>query len=114
MEQEKSRILAHGGRIENDGYNFRVYSQEGPGPGLNMTRSFGDLQGRGAGIISIPDVTQVQLSKDDRFLVVCSDGVWEFMSESDVDAIVTKALADLSNPAEELASESLQLWQDYA
>jgi len=112
-DPEKSRIFEHGGRIEYDGHSHRVYLG-GPGPGLNISRSIGDLQGRSVGIIPNPDVTQVELSKSDRFLVVCSDGVWEFMTTDDVGDVVTKALAAERNPAQDLVLESRHRWNQFS
>lgn len=53
-------------------------------PGLAMTRSFGDKVGIQAGVISEPEILQFDLAPEDMFMVVASDGVWEYMSNMDV------------------------------
>jgi serine/threonine protein phosphatase PrpC len=49
-----------------------------------MSRSLGDLVASTAGVICIPEITEITLEPDDKFLVIGSDGVFEFMSNEDV------------------------------
>jgi serine/threonine protein phosphatase PrpC len=51
-----------------------------PTPGLAMTRSLGDLVGSWAGVIATPEITEHTLTPDDKFVILASDGVWEFLS----------------------------------
>ncbi len=37
----------------------------------------------------MPEVTEFILDSDDRFLVIATDGVWEFLSNQEVVDIVT-------------------------
>jgi serine/threonine protein phosphatase PrpC len=37
----------------------------------------------------VPEVTEFILDSDDRFLVIATDGVWEFLSNQEVVDIVT-------------------------
>jgi len=49
-------------------------------PGLAMTRSMADSCGVKAGIIGIPDIEEFEInSSEDKFIVIGSDGVWEFV-----------------------------------
>ena len=41
--------------------------------------------------MSTPDVYNLQLDKNDEFLVLASDGVWDFLSDEDVVDIVSKS-----------------------
>jgi len=86
LPAEKARIERNGGEVKFDGgFNYRVYAKGKRYPGLNMSRSIGDLLGhRDCGLIPTPDVTEVVLTSRDAFLVLCSDGVWKFMTVSDV------------------------------
>lgn len=54
------------------------------GPGLAMARSLGDKAGREVGVISDPDIYEVLIKEEDRFIVIASDGVWEFLTNADV------------------------------
>jgi serine/threonine protein phosphatase PrpC len=51
-----------------------------PTPGLAMTRSLGDQVGSWAGVIATPEITEHTLIPDDKFIILASDGVWEFLS----------------------------------
>lgn len=53
-------------------------------PGLAMSRSLGDKAGRDLGVISEPDVYEIILKEEDKFIVIASDGVWEFFTNADV------------------------------
>lgn len=53
-------------------------------PGLAMSRSLGDRVAHSVGVSSVPEVKEFYLSRDDKFIVIASDGVWEFLSNEDV------------------------------
>jgi len=111
---EMKRINAQGGSIEFDGYNYRVYKVGERGPGLNMSRALGDLLGRTCGISSMPDINQVRLSAGDRYLLLCSDGVWEWILPQEAFDICHKALMSGGNPAKDLAFAASNAWVENA
>ena len=45
-----------------------------------MSRSIGDLHGKKIGIIPDSDITEYEINDSTKFIVVCSDGVWEFLN----------------------------------
>lgn len=49
-----------------------------------MSRSFGDKLASDVGVSSVPECREITLSKDDRIIVLASDGIWEFMTNDDV------------------------------
>jgi serine/threonine protein phosphatase PrpC len=53
-------------------------------PGLAMTRSFGDQIAASVGVLSEPEITEWKFTNDDKFLVLASDGVWEFIESEEV------------------------------
>ena len=53
-----------------------------------MTRSFGDLAAKDVGVIAEPEITELTFQSADRFMVIASDGVWEFLSNEQVASIV--------------------------
>lgn len=53
----------------------RVWLKTAPFPGLNMSRSYGDVIGKQAGVISVPHCTAQPLTPNDHVLVLGSDGV---------------------------------------
>lgn len=49
-----------------------------------MSRSFGDNISKSIGVTSEPEVIRMKLDKRDRFVLLASDGVWEFISNQEV------------------------------
>ena len=90
LEDEKQRILKAGGRVFSmeyeDGYNgpARVWLADQDVPGLAMSRSLCDTVAHSVGVISEPEITEYELTDDDRVLVMGSDGLWEFISSEEV------------------------------
>ena len=87
---EKERIIAHGGRIEaykdENGGDFgppRVWLKYEDVPGLAMSRSFGDEVAASVGTISEPEIEEYDITKDDKFIIIASDGIWEFISSKE-------------------------------
>jgi len=93
--KEQERILAAGGRVfavqYDDGIDGppRVWLGHTDIPGLAMARSLGDVVAHSAGVISEPDFTEFDLDpKKDKFLVIATDGLWEFvMNDETVDIV---------------------------
>lgn len=44
--------------------------------GLAMSRSLGDNISKPIGVTHEPEILQHQLTKDDKFILIASDGVW--------------------------------------
>ena len=49
-------------------------------PGLAMSRSMGDEVAHSVGVSACPEVLEFTLGPNDRFVVIGSDGLWEFLS----------------------------------
>ena len=94
-EIEKKRILENGGEIhpyydENLMYEGpdRIYAKEKTYPGLSLSRTIGDLEGKKIGIISDPDITIKTIDESSKFIVMGSDGLWEAVKPYDVSRTV--------------------------
>jgi len=113
LPDERKRIESSGGRVAFDGYaNHRVYAKNGRYPGLNMSRCLGDLMGHNdCGLSCEPEVTVRELSAEDGTLLICSDGVWEFISPDEAVGIVSTYTPDQAMvAAEKLAKEAWDRW----
>jgi len=97
LPDEMERIKARGGRIDafRDHYNnnepigpARVWLKHEDLPGLAMSRSLGDKVAQSVGVSPEPDVLEFTLTIKDRFVVIASDGVWEFLPNEEVAQIV--------------------------
>lgn len=113
VKEEKARIEKMGGRVVFDGYaNHRVYAKAGRYPGLNMSRALGDLMGHtDAGISAEPSTLIHELRPEDKMVILCSDGVWEFISYAEAATIVGKyPKSNAMNAADKLAKEAWDRW----
>lgn len=91
MPEEKQRIEECGGVVEQlknkngEGVGpYRVWAKEGGYPGLAMSRSIGDLIGKKLGVIPNPGILEYDLNQNVKYIVVASDGIWEFLSNENV------------------------------
>ena len=97
-EDEARRIYKKGGRIkpyvdEETGEEVgpqRVWVKDDDVPGLAMTRSFGDRVASIAGTICIPEIKEYYFNDGDKFLILASDGVWEFIQSEECINIIGK------------------------
>lgn len=84
LECERERILAAGGFVKDgdeETPSARVYlDKECKRVGLAVSRSIGDFIVKGIGVSAEPEVNQYSLHLSDRFVIMASDGVWEFLS----------------------------------
>ena len=119
VKEEAERIKSYGGRIRSmldDEGNFvgplRVYLKDKDLPGLAMTRSFGDYYASTVGTISIPDVTEYKFNPSDKFLILASDGLFEFMNNEELVNIVSEYYKrnDIVGCSEYLYKESYRKW----
>jgi len=113
LEGERQRIEESGGRVVFDGYaNYRVYVKGARHPGLNMSRCIGDLNGHAdCGLSCEPEVLELDLKEEDHMLLLCSDGVWEFISPQQSVDIVKHFSSDMAmQAAENLAKEAWARW----
>lgn len=62
----------------------RVWLADMDLPGLAMSRSLGDYVAQSVGVIPVPEVNIYNININDRFVIIASDGVWEFLSNEAV------------------------------
>ena len=119
LPEEQNRILMAGGVVEQmkDDYGigvgpYRVWARGEDYPGLAMSRSIGDLKGKNVGVIPDPGILEYDLNKSTKYIIVCSDGVWEFLNNDNVKDIGKKFYLENNASAfcYELVSQSLEEW----
>lgn len=74
--EECHRIAALGGKIEFDGFDWRIKD-------LSVSRAFGDADAAPY-VTHRPDLFRYKLDKNDRFLVIACDGAYDVLSNSDI------------------------------
>ncbi|KAK6913847.1 PPM-type phosphatase-like domain [Dillenia turbinata] len=90
----------------------RIWVQNGMYPGTAFTRSVGDSTAEKIGVIAVPEVLTVQLTPSHLFLVVASDGVFEFLSSQTVVNMVAR-YKDPRDACAAIAAESYKLWLEH-
>ena len=118
-KDESQRIYENDGRIQpftEEGGEFvgpqRVWLKNEEVPGLAMTRSFGDRVAATVGVISEPEIKEFDFDENDKFMIIASDGIWEFISSQECVNIVKNFYEknDLKGCADFLYEESSKRW----
>lgn len=114
LKDERARIEKANGRVVFDGYaNHRVYAKNARYPGLNMSRCLGDLLGHmECGITAEPETKEHQIDQtQDKVLLLCSDGVWEFINPKEaVTTVMENPTRLVMQSAEALAKLAWDRW----
>lgn len=119
LPSEKERIVASGGRVDrfNDGGDFvgpyRVWLKYEDYPGLAMSRSLGDFVSKSVGCSSIPEMKEYQIDSKSQFLVVASDGIWEFLDNQMIYKYVEPYYYknDPEGACTKIIEESAKIWK---
>ena len=121
LPEEISRIMLAGGVVEQlkdeDGEGigpYRVWVKGKDYPGLAMSRSIGDLKGKTIGVIPDPGIYEYDINKSTKYIIVCSDGVWEFLNNEIVMNIGKKYYLknNASEFCHELVDKALKEWEE--
>ena len=116
---ESKRILENGGRVESfkdDDGEFvgpeRVWLKEDDIPGLAMSRSFGDEIAHTVGVTAEPEIFDYNFVHEDKFLLLGSDGIWEFITSEECVNIVKDYYLkdDIDGALSYLYKESSKRW----
>ena len=117
-KDEAKRIIENEGRIQpfTEEGEFvgpqRVWLKDEEVPGLAMTRSFGDRVAATVGVISEPEIKEFDFDENDKFMIIASDGIWEFISSQECVDIIKNFYEknDMKGCAEYLYEESSKRW----
>ena len=92
--EESKRIVQNGGEIsqyEEDGEKsgpYRIWKKGEVYPGIAMSRSVGDFIATSLGVVPEAKFIEEKIDQDCKFIVVASDGIWEFLDNKRVGEIV--------------------------
>jgi serine/threonine protein phosphatase PrpC len=91
------RIYKHGGEIRKPTFDKpKVYQRTRMFPGLEVTRSFGDLLGHHIGVSSEPDVIVHDIKGEDLFMTIATESVWDTLKPEDISEILTENGTEVS------------------
>ena len=93
---------------------YRVWVKGEDYPGLAMSRSIGDLKGKTIGVISEPGILEYDVNETTKFVVIASDGVWEFLRNETVLEIGKEFYInnDTSALCHKIVDTSVSVWQE--
>jgi len=101
-----------GTEIDEGGDPPRIWSPHGDYPGTAFTRSLGDAIAEELGVFSEPEMITRTIDKNDRMIVIASDGVFEFLTNQSVVDMCCK-FTDPLEACRNVVSESYELWLQY-
>ncbi|KAJ1378963.1 RmlC-like jelly roll fold [Sesbania bispinosa] len=96
----------------DDGDPPRLWVPNGMYPGTAFTRSLGDSVAESIGVVANPEIVVFELTEDNPFFVLASDGVFEFLSSQTVVEMVAK-FKDPRDACAAIVAESYRLWLQY-
>ena len=97
IKEEKERIEKLGGEVaqeyiegkEEEGPTgpFRVWCKGNDYPGIAISRSLGDKIAELIGVISDPDIVEFDIDKNCKYIIMGSDGLFDYLSNNDIMSI---------------------------
>ncbi|CAJ1966310.1 unnamed protein product [Cylindrotheca closterium] len=117
LPEEMARIQKMGGFVTpppEPGLSARVWLDEDCTQiGLAMARSLGDHAVKPIGVIAEPVVTIHDVRPEDDFVILATDGVWEFISSDEAVQLVARNLASGATKAcQALIEAAATKWHD--
>ena len=118
--EEKERIEKNGGELrkiieDNEEIGpMRVWVKGKKYPGIAMSRSIGDSVAKEIGVCSDPEIKEFFIDDDNyNFIVIGSDGLWEFMSNEKVGRFVYryKDINYIKENTEHLVEKARKYWE---
>ena len=117
--KEKKRIIENGGIVLQDlnEYGkpegaFRVWIKGEHYPGIAISRSIGDVDSKKIGVIPNPEIIEYKLNPQSKYMIICSDGIWEYISNEQA-MIIGNKYYEKNDPiglCKELTEKSNEIW----
>eukprot|EP00980_Cylindrotheca_fusiformis_P028148 scaffold22583_cov106-Cylindrotheca_fusiformis.AAC.19 len=102
--------MVHGANINERGDPPRIFLKGKNFPGTAFTRSIGDSVAEDIGVISDPEVVTKALTESDEYLVIATDGVFEFLTNKQVMEIVEEC-SDPIKACEAVHQAAYKKWE---
>ena len=111
IPHEFYRIQNKGGEVIVKDSKYRIYGKNKKIPGLNMSRALGDKFAQSIGVIAEPSIFMHTIQEEDEYLIICSDGVWEHIEDSEAVDLVRKSGANIKKATEDLSKLACSRWK---
>ena len=102
-----------GDNIDEMGDPPRVWNETLEQPGCAFTRSLGDAVAEEVGVFAEPEVLSWRLGPSDRYVIIASDGVFEFLTSQAVVDILSTYGSNVMDGAKSVIAEAYRLWLTY-
>ena len=112
MHENWTEAGAGGDEEDDTGDPPRVWLKQKMLPGCAFTRSIGDAIGETVGVVAEPEVLIKELCEGDKYIIIASDGVWEFLSNQTVLNMVSAYKSPLK-ACKAVVNEAYKLWLQY-
>jgi len=116
-KDEKERILRNRGAVEPiRAFNgrmmgpARVWTKKQVAGGLAVSRAFGDTAMASVGVVPEPEIKKATLTNNDKFVVLASDGVWEYLNNQQV-VDIARQHRDPRQASDAVVEEARRQWQ---
>ena len=119
---EIKRIISQGGIIRQNYDKIRkeykgqerIFLKNSDIPGLNMSRSFGDNLAHSIGVINIPEVKSYEFTGNEKFIVIATDSIWQFIDSDECVEIIKdfyEKNLDAIGALNALVTEAIKRWK---
>uniref|UniRef100_A0A6U9R5F0 Protein-serine/threonine phosphatase n=1 Tax=Picocystis salinarum TaxID=88271 RepID=A0A6U9R5F0_9CHLO len=99
---ERERVKLDGGLVE-----WKVNSWRVGKVGIQVTRSLGDGDLKNEGVIADPEITYKEITNEDEFLILASDGLWERVPNQAAVGLVHDTVKQPNMCSQRLAFEAI-------
>lgn len=99
--------------IDEGGDPPRIWSPKGDYPGTAFTRSLGDLVAEECGVTAEPEISARDITAVDKFIILASDGVFEFLTNQMVVDSVCRYPHDPLAACRTIVEAAYNMWLQY-
>ena len=119
---EIKRVISEGGIIRQNYDKIRkeykgqerIFLKNSDIPGLNISRSFGDNLAHSIGVINIPEVKSFEFNGNEKFIVIATDSIWQFIDSDECIEIIKnfyETNLDAIGALNALVTEAIKRWK---
>jgi CRP-like cAMP-binding protein/serine/threonine protein phosphatase PrpC len=101
-----------GEAIDEGGDPPRIWSPKGDYPGTAFTRSLGDCVAEECGVVAEPEILEREILPQDKFIIIASDGVFEFLTNQMAADMVARYVDPLE-ACKAIVNAAYNMWLQY-
>lgn len=110
---QDASVQDFGNEDDNDGDPPRLWTSVGSYPGTAFTRSLGDRVAEEIGVVATPEVLERRITVADEYILLGSDGVFEFITSQGVADIFSRSKNKLLSASRAIVAEAYRQWLQF-